>query len=317
LPSNLLRSDDQSVLVGIGDDAGVYKLSDEIAIVQTADFITPVVDDPLEFGRIAAANALSDVFTMGAEAKTALALAMRDFEHVSLEALREVMIGGAEKIKECGAVLLGGHTVDDLEMKYGLSVTGVVNPRRFWRNQGAQTGDKLILTKPLGMGIITTAAKSDMVSKVALNEAIGFMSRLNLYAMRAALPFAIRACTDITGFGLIGHALEMIRDEISYEIAYEKLPYLRAALSFASIKVAPGGAYKNRDYFKPSVKFAKTLKSEEELILFDPQTSGGLLIAVASDQAEQCLDALKKAGDEKAAIIGSVRDRGEARIVIG
>ncbi|MDR2034750.1 MAG: selenide, water dikinase SelD [Helicobacteraceae bacterium] len=317
LPKLAIKSDDPNVLVGIGDDAGVFRLSENIAIVQTADFITPIVDNPLDFGRIAAANALSDVFAMGGEAKTALALVMHDGANVPFDALREILEGGYEKIKESGAILLGGHTVNDLEMKYGLSVTGVVDPNRIWRNQGAQKGDRLILTKPLGMGIITTAGKADMVTKVALKEAIAFMSRLNLYAARSAGAYDVRACADITGFGLMGHALEMIRDEISFEIEWQKTPYLRAALSFASIGIAPGGTLANREFAKPNVRFEKALKTEEELILFDAQTSGGLLLAVADNQAQRCLDAIKKAGDESAAIIGNVRDRGKAQIIVG
>ncbi|MDR2153355.1 MAG: selenide, water dikinase SelD [Helicobacteraceae bacterium] len=312
-----LRGDrDPNLLLGIGDDAGVYKLSGDIAIVQTTDFITPIVDDPREFGRIAAANALSDVFAMGAEAKTALALFMRDAKNTPFDVAREILEGGGEKIKECGAVLLGGHTTDDLELKYGLSVTGVVDPKRFWRNNGAQTGDRLILTKPLGMGIVTTAAKFDMVTKVALGEAVKYMSRLNLYAARAALAFNVSACTDVTGFGLIGHALEMIRDDISFEFEWSKTPFLKTALTFA-LDAAPGGTLRNREFAKPKVYFEKSLNQEEELILFDAQTSGGLLLAVAGDQAEKCLAAIKKTGDEKAAIVGSVRDRGVAAVIVG
>jgi selenide,water dikinase len=311
LPALHSRVNDPSLLVGIGDDAGVYRLSDELAIVQTTDFITPIVDDPFSFGAIAAANALSDLFTMGAEAKTALALVMHDAEHISFEALRKIVEGGLSKIEECGATLLGGHTISDVEMKYGLSVTGVVHPQRFWRNKGAQIGDKLILTKPLGMGILTTAAKADMAQAPQMSEAIAFMSRLNLYAMRSALNFEVHACTDITGFGLLGHMLEMLDDSIGFTIEFAKVPYLASALDFAKAEIVPGGTYRNRDWAMPSVRIAGSIDHSQSLILFDAQTSGGLLIAIKSNHAEQCLDRIRSNGDEKAEIIGEVSPRGK------
>ncbi|GHV06170.1 selenide, water dikinase [Campylobacterota bacterium] len=317
LPHELTQSNDGDLLLGIGDDAGVYRLTETLAIVQTTDFITPIVDDPFDFGAIAAANALSDLFAMGAEAKTALMLVMHDKQNVSFDDLRDIMRGGKSKIDECGAALLGGHTVSDLEMKFGLSVTGTIDPKRFWRNSAAQIGDRLILTKPLGMGILTTAGKADMATKVALNEAVKYMSRLNLYAMRAAREYEIHACTDITGFGLAGHALEMIRDDISIEFSWDQIPYLRSALSFASIGIVPGGTLANRDYAKDRVTIARTLSEPEELIFFDAQTSGGLLIAVSEADAEKCLEKIVANGDDQAAIVGLITPRSQNHIIIG
>lgn len=317
LPASTAQQSDANVLVGPGDDAGIYRLTDEIAIVQTADFITPVVNDPFVYGQIAAANSLSDCFTMNAEVKTALALVMYDSCHVPQDALREILRGGQSKVEECGGVLLGGHTIDDVEMKYGLSVTGVTHPKKYWRNTGARVGDKLILTKPLGMGILTTAGKADFVSKAAIDEAAGYMRRLNLYAMRAAKQYDVSACTDITGFGLLGHGLEMIGCDISFELEWAKIPYLKTALEPASMGIIPAGSLRNRDHAAPYVRFETALKDEEQMVLFDAQTSGGLLIAVRGDQAEQCLDAIRKNGDETARIVGTVRDRGAAQIVVG
>ncbi|MDR2904641.1 MAG: selenide, water dikinase SelD [Helicobacteraceae bacterium] len=313
-------AENDEILRGIGDDAAVFKVAENIAIVQTADFIAPVVDDPFDFGRIAAANALSDIFAMGAEAKTALALVMHDNINVPLDALREILAGGVEKAREARAAIIGGHSVSDREMKYGLAVTGVCDPRRFWRNDTARSGDALILTKPLGMGILTTAAKRDLASKVALREAVDFMARLNLYAARAAAAFEIHAATDITGFGLIGHALEMARSDLTFEVDFAAVPYLRTALSFASQGIAPGGTLGNREFAisrERGVEIARNLTEAESLIIFDAQTSGGLLLAARGDQAAQCLDAIKAAGDERAAIIGRVRDRANSAIVVG
>lgn len=305
--------DDKNLLVGLGDDAGIYKLSDEIAIVQTADFITPVVDDPFVYGTIAAANALSDVFTMKAEAKTALALVMHDNKNISNDALKEILRGGVEKIKESGAVLIGGHTVSDIEMKYGLSVTGVVSPRSFWQNSTARVGDKLILTKPLGMGIVTTANKNNKT--VDIQTASRFMARLNLYAMRSASVFDVSACTDITGFGLLGHALEMTGCDKSFEIEYDKVPLIRESIALAKEGFVPGGSKANMRFAEPSVEFQ--LELEEKIVLFDAQTSGGLLLAVHPDSAQACLDAIRIAGDEEAEIIGTVRDRTTKSVVVG
>lgn len=306
---------DPNILVGLGDDAGIYRLSSEIAMVQTVDFITPVVDDPFSYGAIAAANALSDAFTMKSEAKTALSLVMHDSKNVPVSALKEILRGGESKVEEAGAIIIGGHTVADIEMKYGLAVTGVVHPDSFWQNIGARVGDKLILTKPLGMGILTTAAKNK--APVCMRDAIKFMSRLNLYAMRTSSYFDISACTDITGFGLFGHILEMAEEKRTFEVEFSKVPYIDTAIGLIEQGFVPGGSKGNMRSTIGSVDFQATLSDAEKMILFDAQTSGGLLLAVRSDQAEACLSAIRKAGDERAEIIGIVRDRGEKAIVVG
>lgn len=305
----------ENILVGLGDDAGIYKLSSDLAIVQTVDFITPIVDDPFSYGSIAAANALSDLFTMKSEAKTALSLVMHDSKNVPVDALKEILRGGQSKVEEAGASIVGGHTVDDIEMKYGLSVTGVVHPNDFWQNNTARIGDKLILTKPLGMGILTTAAKNR--APVDMTEAIKFMSRLNLYAMRSASAFDVSACTDITGFGLFGHMLEMTGCHRTFEVEFGAVTFIQSALDLAEQGFIPGGSKGNKKSAIDSVEFEIALSDEEQMVLFDAQTSGGLLLAVRADMANACLDAIRQSGDEQAQIIGTVRDRQDSAIVVG
>jgi selenide,water dikinase len=305
------------VLIPPGDDAGAYALTPDLAIVQTADFITPVLDDPYLYGQIAAANSLSDCFATGAEVRTALALVMYDNCHVPIEALEAILKGGADKVKECGGVLLGGHTINDIEMKYGLSVTGTCHPEKLWRNQGAQIGDALILTKPLGMGVLSTAIKVDKAEEATITACAAVMSRLNLYAMRAARNFEVHACTDVTGFGLLGHLLEMHRSEISFELKWAKIPYIKEAIEAAKNGLIPGGSLRNRDYTSSAVHFATTLTEEESILLYDAQTSGGLLLAVRGDQAGACLEAIREAGDTSAAIVGRVMASGVNKITVG
>lgn len=306
---------DENILVPLGDDAGVYKISSDLAIVQTVDFITPVVDDPFSYGAIAAANSLSDIFTMNSEAKTALSLVMHDSKNVPVDALKEILRGGQSKVEEAGAVIVGGHTIDDVEMKYGLSVTGTARPDEIWRNSAAKVGDKLILTKPLGMGILTTAAKNG--AQIDMKEAVAFMSRLNLYAMRSAQKFSVTACTDITGFGLFGHILEMTGCDKTFEIDFEAIPFIKSALDLIARGFVPAGSKANMRSAADSVEFQKPLSDEEKMVLFDAQTSGGLLLAVDKEHAKNALEAIKKSGDEHAQIVGTVRDRVEKSIVVG
>lgn len=308
---NLPKFCDPDLLVGTdtSDDAAVYKISENLALIQTLDFFTPVADDPYDFGQIAAANALSDVYAMGGTPKTALNIVAFP-KDMDVEILGEILRGGADKVMESGAVLAGGHTIQDDTPKYGLSVTGFVNPKKFWKNYGAQTGDKLILTKPLGAGIINTAIKADLVSEEARTAALASMKLLNRSACEVFREFEIHACTDITGFGLGGHATEMAAASDRTIVIYtEKLPLLPDVEMYASMGLIPGGAYRNREYAnKTGVKSSAVLWKED--VVFDPQTSGGLLAAVPEKDVPYIMEELNAAGLQ-AGVIGEVTDRQE------
>ena len=274
---------DENVLVGIEgfEDAGVYRIGDDVALVQTVDFFTPIVDDPYDFGRIAAANAFSDIYAMGARPLTAMNIVCFSPKLYDIKILREIIRGGADKIREAGASLLGGHSVDDQEIKYGLSVTGLVHPEKIVRNIGAGPHDLLILTKPLGTGILNTGIKGDMVSADAAKKLIEVMAGLNDRAAETMRAVGAHAATDVTGFGLAGHLSEMLRDSIGVRLFPEKIPYFEEAVSLAASGLVPGGLYRNRDFYgKCVVGEPKGFASD---ILFDPQTSGGLLIAIDQD----------------------------------
>lgn len=308
---NLPKFCDPNLLVGTdtSDDAAVYKVSDDLAMIQTLDFFTPVADDPYDFGQIAAANALSDVYAMGGVPKTALNIVAFP-KNMDVEILGEILRGGADKVMEAGAVLAGGHTIQDDTPKYGLSVTGFVNPKKFWKNYGAQTGDKLILTKPLGAGIINTAIKADLVSEEARTAVLASMKLLNRSACEVFREFEIHACTDITGFGLGGHATEMAAaSDRTIVIDTEKLPLFPDVEMYASMGLIPGGAYRNREYAnKTGVKSSAVLWKED--VVFDPQTSGGLLAAVPEKDVPYIMEELNAAGLQ-AGVIGEVTDRQE------
>ncbi|HEX2965961.1 MAG TPA: selenide, water dikinase SelD, partial [Syntrophorhabdaceae bacterium] len=285
---------DENVLVGIEgfEDAGIYRITDEIALVQTIDFFTPIVDDPYRFGQIAAANSLSDIYAMGAIPKTALNIVCFSPKKYDLKILKEIIRGGADKIREAGVSLLGGHSVEDEEIKYGLSVTGLVHPSQIILNSGAKPDDLLILTKPLGTGILSTAVKGKELSVAALDHLISVMAQLNKSASEAMHSLRVHAATDVTGFGLAGHLTEMIRDSIGVELYRDKIPYFKEAVEFASTGFLPGGLYKNRDFYRSHVT-----SSREDFfydLIFDPQTSGGLLIAL--DQGDREMFA-EKAND--------------------
>ena len=306
---NLPKFCDPDLLVGTdtSDDAAVYRVSDDLALIQTLDFFTPVADDPYDFGQIAAANALSDVYAMGGVPKTALNIVAFP-KNMDVEILGEILRGGADKVMEAGAVLAGGHTIQDDTPKYGLSVTGFVNPKKFWKNYGAQTGDKLILTKPLGAGIINTAIKADLVSEEARTAVLASMKLLNRSACEVFREFEIHACTDITGFGLGGHATEMAAaSDRTIVIDTEKLPLFPDVEMYASMGLIPGGAYRNREYAnKTGVKSSAVLWKED--VVFDPQTSGGLLAAVPEKDVPYIMEELNAAGLQ-AGVIGEVTDR--------
>ena len=288
---------DPNVLVGFGmlDDAGVYKLSDDLALVQTTDFFPPVVDDPYLFGEIAAANALSDVYAMGGTPLTALNIVC--FPSTQPTAiLSEILRGGLAKCREAGVALLGGHTVDDPEIKFGLAVTGTVHPSHVWSNARALVGDALVLTKPLGVGTITTAAKSGLAPADALDAAIESMRILNKGARDAGAAVGVHACTDVTGFSLMGHLTQMLRASgVSARIDSAQVPLLPGALELARAGVGPGGTARNRAHFGGSVSLAQDLDPALVDLLFDPQTSGGLLFSVAGDKLPALLSALTAA----------------------
>ncbi len=270
------------LLVGLGapDDAAVYRLSDELALIQTVDFFTPIVDTPYEFGAIAAANALSDVYAMGGEVLFALNLAAFP-PNLPADLLAEILRGGAEIVRSAGAAIAGGHTIQDKEPKYGLAVTGIVHPARIFTKGGARPGDTLVLTKPLGTGAITTAVKRGVVEPAHLDAAVASMMRLNRTAARAGQAAGVRAATDITGFGLIGHASEMAgASQACLRIRFDALPWLPGALSYAENWVFPGGAHNNQAFYNSLVRYTRPVRDWQETLLHDPQTSGGLLLAV-------------------------------------
>jgi selenide, water dikinase len=300
------------VLVGLetGDDGAVYQLTPDLAIIQTVDFFTPIVDDPYTFGQIAAANSLSDIYAMGGE--PILALNIVGFPNcLSPDILTEILKGGADKVIEAGASMVGGHSVEDDEPKYGLSVTGTVHPDRILTNRGAQPGDRLILTKPLGTGVLSTAIKAEMLSETEYQEAVSVMALLNKSALEAVNGIDVHACTDITGFGLIGHAVEMAEGSgVTIQLHTDRIPVMAAALVNAAMGLIPGGMYRNRDYFKSKVEL-KAVPEEALLdLLYDPQTSGGLLLAVAPEDTPVVLKRLKESLPCAFAEIGEVIEPG-------
>ncbi|SMC91796.1 selenophosphate synthase [Sporomusa malonica] len=306
-----------NVLVGIttSDDAGVYKLNATTALVQTVDFFTPIVDDPYLFGQIAAANSLSDIYAMGATPLTALNLVTFPKCKLPGETLLAILQGGQDKVSEAGAVIIGGHTIDDDEPKYGLSVTGIAHPDKIWTNAGAQPGDCLVLTKALGTGILASAARADLFPQ-GVAAATASMAALNATAARIAADFTVHACTDITGFGLLGHIYEMASgSKVTITIDSAALPLLTEAAEAAAMGLVPGGAYTNRNYLQ-TVTFAQTVQENIRDICFDPQTSGGLLFAVPASQGAALTAALKTAGLAEASLIGQVAAAGRGEIYV-
>ena len=299
------------------EDAGVYKLTDELAIIQTVDFFTPIVDDPFTFGQIAAANSLSDVYAMGGKPLTAMNIVCFPIQTMDVSILKEILLGGLEKMREADVVLVGGHSVDDQELKYGLSVTGTIHPQKVLRKEGSKPGDRLILTKPLGTGIISTAVKGEFASKESANLISKSMSTLNRKASEVMQEIGANACTDITGFGLLGHAAEMIENtDIGMVIYAEAVPVFPEAEELAAMGMIPGGLYRNRNFRKSIVEFKPDVSQFRMDVLFDPQTSGGLLISVSEDKAQDVLERLHQAGITKAAIIGEVVANPKGRIIV-
>jgi selenide,water dikinase len=299
------------------EDASVYKLRDDLAIIQTVDFFTPIVDDPYTFGQIAVVNALSDVYAKGGRPLTALNIVCFPIKAMDISILRETLKGGLNKMREAGVVLVGGHSVEDPELKYGLSVTGVIHPDRVIMNNGAQVGDKLILTKPLGTGIISTALKGGEASEKAVAKSVKSMATLNRKASELMLTVDVHACTDITGFGLLGHACEMIEGtDVGMVIHPDAVPYFPEAKEYAEMGMVPGGTTRNRDFRLKMVEIDKNVSKVMVDILFDPQTSGGLLISVPAADAEPLVKRMRREGIKDAAIIGEVVAKPKGRIVV-
>jgi len=289
------------------DDAGVYKLSDALAIIQTVDFFTPIVDDPYAFGQIAAANALSDVYTMGGKPLTAMNIVCFPTQSLDISVLRDILKGGLDKLAEAGVVLIGGHSIDDTELKYGLAVTGSVHPKRLVTNSGAKAGDKIILTKPLGTGIISTAIKGGMAKGETIARIIQCMVTLNAKASELMQEVGVHACTDITGFGLIGHTVQLAQNsQVGINIYSASVPFFPEAEEFVKRGLCPGGLHRNREFYFPCAKIDREVPEHRQDILSDPQTSGGLLICLAPKKAELLLSRLHQAGVVEAAIIGEV-----------
>ena len=308
---------DPRLIVGYdkSDDACVYVVDENTALVQTTDFFPPIVDDPYLFGQIAAANALSDVYAMGGEPKLALnILCLAD--RMDKDTVQEILRGGYAKVYEAGAVIAGGHTIQGAEPIYGLAVTGFVHPDRVLTNAAAQPGDALILTKPLGVGVLTTAAKADLVEQPVLERLYAQMAALNKTARDIMVRYPVHSCTDVTGFALLGHSYEMAQGSgCSIRLDTASIPYHPEAYELAEMGFIPAGAYRNREYAGPGVKTGPGVTRAMEDICYDPQTSGGLLMALPREAAEACLAELREAIPQ-AAVIGSVTDRREYAVYL-
>lgn len=309
---------DPNLLVGLdtSDDAGVYKISDDVALVQTLDFFTPIVDDPYMFGQIAAANSLSDVYAMGGKPITVMNIVGFPISTLDKSILADILAGASDKVKESGAALVGGHSIDDQEPKFGLSVTGVVHPDKIRANAGAKPGDRLILTKPIGVGILTTAIKRDLLDKEDIDNVMNVMAALNKDAAEAMESFQVNACTDVTGFGLLGHAIELAEGSNAGVIINSgSVPVLPRTLELAEQNIIPGGSRKNHKWLSGRIEYSPDIDETTQLILCDAITSGGLLISVPEAEAE----ALQKALEERnvtSAIIGEVTDQSPGKIKV-
>lgn len=315
---NVVNVTDKSVLVGLdkSDDAGVYQISEELALVQTVDFFTPIVDDPYLFGQIAATNSLSDVYAMGGKPLTALNIVAFPSSCIDSGVLQLVLEGGASKIIEAGAVLLGGHTVEDQEPKYGLSVTGVVHPARYWSNAAARAEQLLILTKPIGTGIIASSIQGDLVDSDNIEVYHRTMAQLNKYAAEILLKYNVSGVTDITGFGLVGHALEMAEASgVTISLTAEAVPLLPQAKEMAEMGFLTAGGYNNAHYAGDRVAYSDSICDISKDILFDPQTSGGLLAAVDVDELPLILQDFSQA-KHFIAVVGKVLPRDSRPIIV-
>lgn len=309
------KKKDDRLLVGYesSDDAAVYQLTDDLAIVQTLDFFPPMVEDPYLFGQIAAANALSDIYAMGGEVKTALNIVCFP-EKMDLNILGQILLGGSEKVAEAGGVLAGGHSIADQDVKYGLSVTGTIHPNKIFTNNTVEDGDVLVLTKPLGIGIITTASRVGDVSKEAMDQAITSMTTLNKYASEVIRNYSVHGCTDVTGFGFLAHLCEMLGEDYMAEINWKSVPYIKEAFRCAEEFYITAAGQRNRNHVGDQVEFQNVPFAMEE-ILFDPQTSGGILVSMPEADAIQVLKRLK---DQKlsCSIVGTIHKRTGKKIIV-
>jgi selenide,water dikinase len=304
---SLPKSEHADLIVGIetSDDAGVFRLRSDLAVVNTVDFFTPIVDDPYTFGQIAGANALSDIYAMGGEPKTALNIVCFPKGKMDIQILAEVLKGGADKVKESGAVIVGGHSIIDEEIKYGMAITGVIHPDRVIRNVGIQEGDTLVLTKALGTGIITTALKRKKAPKESIQAAVTSMTTLNKTASAVMRNYPVHACSDVTGYGLLGHALEMASGSgVTLIFESAKLPVLHRAPRLAEKGNLTGGCKRNREYLEDKVTVDKSIRSGLVEVAFDPQTSGGLLIALEQRYGAKLVEELHANGVNDATVIG-------------
>lgn len=310
---------DPNLLVGIenSDDGSVYKLTDDIALVQSVDFFTPIVDDPYMFGQIAAANALSDIYAMGGLPKTVLNIVAYPIKDLGPEILAKILQGSSDKVKEAGAHVVGGHSIDDQEPKFGLSVTGIVHPNKFFKNSGAQPGDVLILTKPIGVGILTTALKQNLLSNEQIDQVTQMMSTLNKYAAESLSHVSPHAVTDVTGFGLLGHAYEMAHgSDVSFVIDHQKVPLLHGTKELADQHIIPAGSKANHRWLKDDVEYGENVSTSDQLILCDAITSGGLLISLPKQEAAQFILHLKTNASIQATIIGEVVNKKDKTIYV-
>lgn len=313
------REYDPNVLVGLetSDDAGVYQLTDDIALIQTVDFFTPIVDDPYMFGQIAAANSLSDVYAMGGTPKTVLNIVGFPIKKLNPDILAQILCGAADKVKESGAVVIGGHSIDDQEPKFGLSVTGTVHPKRVFKNVGAKPGDSLVITKPIGVGIQTHAIKQDKLTDEQLNKVMETMAALNDKAADALHTLNPNAVTDITGFGLLGHAYEIAKgSNVTFRLNFNQVPVLEGTSELAKTGVIPGGSKANHRWLSAEVQYDNGIEEFEQLMLCDAITSGGLLVSLPTEEAVQYVEELQKLGVQEAKIIGSVEEKQDKSIYV-
>jgi cysteine desulfurase len=310
---------DPKILVGTetADDAAVFQINEQTAIVQTVDFFTPIVDDPFDFGRIAASNALSDIYAMGAQPLLALNIVGFPSQRLPLEVLERILQGAQQVASEAGIAILGGHTIEDNEPKYGLAVCGIVHPGQIWRNRGAQPGDVLILTKPLGTGILTTALKKGLLTLEKIQEVTAVMVQLNKTAAEVLKKYTVHACTDVTGFGLLGHLLEMsMASHVDAQLSASRVPVLKGVADFINLDLVPGGTRNNLEYAGKRVQWDRAILDSMKYILADAQTSGGLLVAIPPQSTEQIITDLQQAGITSAAAIGQFQKGGSGKIQV-
>lgn len=313
--SQLPKKKDENLLIGFegSDDAAVYKLRDDLAIVQTLDFFPPMVDDPYIFGQVAATNALSDIYAMGGDVKTALNIVCFP-ESMDLNILGQILLGGNEKVMEAGAVLAGGHSIADTDVKYGLSVTGTIHPDKVFANNGCKEGDALILTKPLGVGIVCTAARLKAASKEALDLAIKSMTTLNKYASEIVRKYEVHGCTDVTGFGFLVHLCEMLEEKFTAVIDQKKIPYIPQCEEYVEEFYLTAAGQRNRNHVQDKVQFVDSSFFMEE-ILYDAQTSGGLLVSMDAEDAKQAIVELKELG-LLCEIVGRIEKKQEKSVIV-